>query len=207
MPVRCRPSSAQRHHAVALQVRRIVLDGQHAAAGALVGVDQLARERRLADVQVIGEHDHERIVPGERLGQQDRLPRAQHPLLAQEEEPARRHGDGPLLGRRALGLEHLLQLHLAIDVVLQRALAARRDEQDVLDPRLAQLSQYEVDGRPVDHRKHLLGHRLRSRQEPAAVPGSDNDRFHAALNIISSRSTAPPLRWGRTTGVPTPGAG
>jgi len=129
----------QRHHAVAFQVGRIVLDGQHAAAGPLVGVDQLARERRLADVQVIGEHDHERGFTRERLGQQDRLAGAEHPLLPQEEEPARRHGDRPLLVIRALRFEHLLQLHLAVDVVFQGALAARGDEQDVLDSGIPQL--------------------------------------------------------------------
>ena len=129
----------KRHHAVALQMGRIMLDGQHAATGPLVGVDQLARERRLADVEVIREHDHERIVTGERLGQQDRLARALHPLLPQEEEAARRHGDRPLLGGCALRLEHLLKLHLAIDVVFQGALAAGGDEQDVVDPGIPQL--------------------------------------------------------------------
>ena len=77
----------------------------------------------------------------------------------------------------ALVAQHLLELEVAVEVVLERSLAAAGDEQDVLEAGGHGLLDDVLDGRLVDDRQHLLGRRLGGRQEPRAEPGRGDDRL------------------------------
>ena len=75
------------------------------------------------------------------------------------------------LGRLAALGEHLLELELAVEMVLDDALVAAGDEDEMLDAGLARLVDHMLDQRPVDDRQHLLRHRLGGGQEAGAKPG------------------------------------
>src|SRR5262249_25958868 len=64
--------------------------------------------------------------------------------------------------------ERVLELELAVEMVLDDALVAPGDEDEMLDAGLARLVDHVLDQRPVDHRQHLLRHRLGRRQEPGS---------------------------------------
>ena len=70
-----------------------------------------------------------------------------------------------------------LQLELAVEMVLDDALVAPGDEDEMLDAGLAGLVDDVLDQRPVDHRQHLLGHGFGGRQEPGAEAGDGKDSF------------------------------
>ena len=92
-------------------------------------------------------------------------------------------------GRRvllALAQRHL-ELELAVEMVLDHALVAAGDEDEMLDAGLARLVDHVLDQRPVDHRQHLLRHGLGGRQEAGAEAGDGEDgfanRFHDAARF------------------------
>jgi len=62
-------------------------------------------------------------------------------------------------------------------MILDDALVAPGDEDEMLDPGLARLVDHMLDQRPVDHRQHLLGHRLGGRQEAGPEAGDREDGF------------------------------
>jgi hypothetical protein len=64
------------------------------------------------------------------------------------------HGVQPLLV--ALGLQRQLELHGAVEVVLQRPLVAAGDHEDVVQPGPHRLLDDVLDRRLVDDRQHLL---------------------------------------------------
>ena len=74
-------------------------------------------------------------------------------------------------------LQRRLQLELAVEVVLQHALAAGGDENELIDPGGARLVDHVLDERPVDQGEHFLGHRLGGGQEPGAETGDGQDGF------------------------------
>jgi hypothetical protein len=78
-----------------------------------------------------------------------------------------------------------LQLELAVEVVLDDALVAAGDEDEVLDPGLARLVDDMLDQRPVDHRQHLFRHRLGRRQEAGAEPGHGKDGFADEFHALT----------------------
>ena len=63
------------------------------------------------------------------------------------------------------------QLLVNVEVLLDRSLAARRDEQDAPDAGQAQFFDDVLHDRLASDRQHLLGLTLRGRQQPRAVPG------------------------------------
>ena len=73
--------------------------------------------------------------------------------------------------------ERALELELAVEMVLDDALVAAGDEDEMLDAGLARLVDHVLDQRPVDHRQHLLRHGLGGRQEPGAEPGDRENGF------------------------------
>ena len=81
-------------------------------------------------------------------------------------------------------LQGHLELELAVEMVLDHALVAPGDEDEVLDAGLARLVDHVLDQRPVDDRQHLLRHGLGGRQEARAETGDGEDgfanRFHDA---------------------------
>ena len=68
-------------------------------------------------------------------------------------------------------------------MILDDALVAAGDEDEMLDAGFARLVDHVLDDRPVDDRQHFLGHRLGGRQEPRAEPG---DRKDCLANFLHS---------------------
>ena len=82
----------------------------------------------------------------------------------------------------ALLLEVVLELEVAVEVVLDRALAAAGDDEDVGEPGPHRLLDHVLDRRLVDDRQHLLGLALGGRQEPGPeARGGDHRLLDAAL--------------------------
>ena len=133
-------------------------------------VRQQQRERLAADQFARAPH---RVAEPERL------------LLAGK---ARRARDRQLLGEEfqrvvllALEQRHF-QLELAVEMVLDDALVAAGDEDEMLDAGLAGLVDHVLDQRPVDHRQHLFRHGLGGRQEPGAEAGHGKNRLAYGLH-------------------------
>ena len=85
--------------------------------------------------------------------------------------------------------QRALELELAVEMVLDHALVAAGDEDEMLDAGLARLVDDVLDQRPVDHRQHLLRHGLGGGQEAGAEPGDREngfaDRFHDVADTVS----------------------
>ena len=86
----------------------------------------------------------------------------------------------------AAHLERVLELELAVEMVLDDALVAAGDEDEMLDAGLARLIDRVLDQRPVDDRQHLLGHGLGGRQEAGAETGDGKDGSADALGQVRS---------------------
>ena len=69
------------------------------------------------------------------------------------------------------------ELELAVEMVLDDALVAAGDEDEMLDAGLARLVHHVLDQRPVDDRQHFLRHGLGGRQEAGAEAGDGEDGF------------------------------
>ena len=78
--------------------------------------------------------------------------------------------------------EGMLELELLVEMVLDDALVAPGDEDEMLDPGLAGLVDGVLDQRPVDDRQHLLGHGLGGRQEAGA---ETRNRKYRGSNALS----------------------
>ncbi len=88
--------------------------------------------------------------------------------------------DRPCLLR---SLQRHLQLELAVEMVLDHRLVAAGDEDEMLDAGLARLVDHVLDQRPVDHRQHLLGHRLGGGQEAGAEARHRENRFANRFHV------------------------
>ena len=73
-------------------------------------------------------------------------------------------------------------------MILDHALVAPGDENEMLDPGLARLVDHMLDQRPVDHGEHFLRHRLGGGQEAGAEAGDGEnslaDRFHGLPVVV-----------------------
>ena len=76
------------------------------------------------------------------------------------------------------------ELELAVEMVLDDALVAAGDEDEMLDAGLARLVDHVLDQRPVDHRQHLLRHGLGGGQEPGAEPGDGKTALRIGFMIM-----------------------
>ena len=153
--------------------------------GLLVGLDQLADARPVADDDVVRQHHRERLVADGFLGHQHRVAQAQLLLLAHVADldhvadlaHRAQHVDVALL------LEQLLQLVGVVEVVLDGALLAAGDDDHVLDAGRDSLFDAVLDDRLVDERQHLLGQRLRRGQEAGAPAGGRKNCFANAQDV------------------------
>ena len=95
------------------------------------------------------------------------------------------------LSRLPVALELILQLDRTVEVILDGALVAAGDDQDVVDAAFAGLLDHVLDHRLVDDRQHLFWLRLGCREEPGAKTCCGDDCFHArAFRFLSGRADA-----------------
>ena len=80
------------------------------------------------------------------------------------------------------------QLELAVEMVLDHALVAAGDEDEMLDAGLARLVDHVLDQRPVDHRQHFLRHGLGRRQEAGAEAGDRENGFADGLHASAAEA-------------------
>ena len=143
----------------------------------VVGVDQLADARPVADDHVVGQDHRERLVADQVLGHQHRVAEAELLLLADVGDLGE-VADRPDLAEHldvALLLEQVLELVGEVEVVLDRPLLAGGDDDDLLDPGGDGLLDRVLDDRLVDQRQHLLRLRLGGREEAGAPAGGGED--------------------------------
>src|SRR5690606_29765074 len=89
----------------------------------------------------------------------------------------------------ALRLQPLFQLRPAVKVILDGLLVARGDQQHVADAASRGFLDDILDRRPIQHRQHLLRHRLRSRQHPSPKPSSRYNGFGNHVFRVSREDT------------------
>ena len=102
------------------------------------------------------------------------MAQAERLLLAREARlpgPGRSLVESLQLVRLAAGGERRLELELLVEMVLDHALVAAGDEDEVLDAGFARFVHHVLDQRAVDDRQHLLRHGLGGGQEARAEPG------------------------------------
>ena len=164
-------------------------DRHDRGVGLVVGMDQLADARPVADDDVVRQDHRERLVADEVLGHEDRVAEAELLLLADV-----RHlgqvadvADLPEHLDVALLLEQVLELVREVEVVLDRPLLAGGDDDDLLDPGGDGLLDRVLDDRLVDERQHLLRLRLRGRQEASAPAGGGEDGLANAHRTSGQR--------------------
>ena len=154
--------------------------------------DHLRDAARLVLHQDVRQQQRERLVADELARAPHRMAEPERRLLARE---ARGAGDRRVARQRveiglplALG-ERLLELELAVEMILDHALVAAGDEDEMLDAGLARLVDHVLHQRAVDHRQHLLRHGLGGRQEPGPQPGDGEngfaDRFHDGDGMLA----------------------
>ena len=106
----------------------------------------------------------------------------------------------------ALLLEQVLELVVEVEVVLDRALLRRGDDDDLLDPRGDRFLDAVLDDRLVDEGQHLLGLRLGGGQEAGAPAGGREDSFADAHRTSRAGGRAggsiPAAPWTRPGGQP-----
>ncbi len=88
-----------------------------------------------------------------------------------------------LLGLAALR-QRFVELELQVEMVLDDALVAARDEDEVLDAGFPRLVDHILDHRPVDDREHFLRDRFGRRQEPCSKPRNGEDSFSDSLHRL-----------------------
>ena len=145
--------------------------------------------------QVVAQEHRERLPAHVRLGDAHRMSQAQRLALADEVDVRHLRQRPHLLQlvELPLLLEELLELDVAVEVVLDGALVAPRDDEDVGESRAHGLLDHQLDRRRVDDREHLLGLRLGGRQEPRAESGGGDHRF------VDLHASCPPARDGEST--------
>ena len=156
-------------------------------AGRAVGLDHLREAAGLVLHQHVRQQQRERLVADQLARAPHRMAEAERRLLAGEARGAGRRqvaGEQLQVGGLVALLQRHLELELAVEMVLDHALVAAGDEDEMLDAGLARLVDHVLDQRPVDHRQHLLGHGLGGGQEAGAEPGHGENgfanRFHGS---------------------------
>ena len=122
-------------------------------------------------MQHVGQQQRERLVADDLARAPHGMAEAERRLLAGEARLAGRRQLAQklleLLGLAAFG-QRALELELAVEMVLDDALVAAGDEDEMLDAGRARLVDHMLDHRPVDDRQHLLGHGLGGGQKAGA---------------------------------------
>ncbi len=170
----------------------------HGVVGLVVDVDELADARSVADHDVVREDHRERLVADEVLGHQDGVTEPELLLLTDVRhlreiaDPA----NHPQLLDLALVLEEPLELDRQVEVVLDRPLLARRDDDDLLDPGRDGFFDRVLDDRLVHQRQHLLGLRLGGGQEAGPPASSRED------GLSNAHRTSSCVAWAGAGSIP-----
>jgi hypothetical protein len=98
--------------------------------------------------------------------------------------------------------EVVLELEVAVEVVLEAALVAAGDDEDVVDAGRHGLLHHVLDGGLVDDRQHLLGLGLGGGQEAGAEAGRRDDGLPRSRQFLPPRPVAP---HGNSTHAPSQG--
>jgi hypothetical protein len=155
---------------------RHLLHGDDASPIRVVDADHLA-ERVSRHDDVVAQQHRERLARNVVLGQGHRRAEPQRLGLADVVDTGQVRDGANLLQLVELAglLEPVLELERAIEVVLDRPLAAARDDEDVLDPGPHRLFHHVLNGGLVHDREHLLGLGLGRGEEPGSEPGRGDD--------------------------------
>ena len=160
------------------------------------GIDHLTKTAGIVLDQHVRQQQCKRLAPDQLARTPHRVTQTERQLLPRE---ARRAG-ARQVARQGIELdlaltlgERVLELELAVEMVLDHALVATSDEDEVLDAGLARLVDHVLDQRSVDHRQHLLRHGLGRRKEPGAQAGDRKYRFANGFHDhgIVRRTSAP----------------
>ena len=130
--------------------------------------------------QHVGQQQRERLVADDFARAPHRMAEAERRLLAGEADGAgfRQGLRQQLQFRRLAALDQgHFELELAVEMVLDDALVAAGDEDEMLDAGLARLVDHVLDQRPVDDRQHFLRHGLGGGQEAGSEAGDGKDGF------------------------------
>ena len=150
------------------------LDPEHARALGVVDLRHLRKARDLALDQVIREVHEEGLGTDRRLRAQHRVPEAERRRLTDVDARGVGRQDAAQLVQQvalALPLEHVLELLVGVEVILDGALGGAGDEHQPARAGGERLLDRVLDQRLVDHRQHFLGARLGGRQKARAAPG------------------------------------
>ena len=154
-------------------------DRDDRGVGLVVDVHQLADRRSIGNQDVVGQDHRERLVADQLLGHEHRVAETKLLLLADVGDlgEVADVADAPEHLDIAALLEQVLELVRHVEVVLDRPLLARGHDDDLFDAGGDGLLDRVLDDRFVDEREHLLGLRLRGRQEASAPSGGREDGF------------------------------
>ncbi len=149
-----------------------------------MGRGKLCDAGRRVDRELVGQQHGERLAADPIARTPHGVAQSQRLLLAGEYRIARL--DGGLLGllqlaRLAALLQRRFQLIGRVEMILECALVAAGDEDELLDARRQAFLDGVLDQRPVDDRQHLLRHCLGGGQESGAQSGHRQDSFADAL--------------------------
>jgi len=142
---------------------RHFLHGHDIAARFPVGVQELGEARRTAVNEVIRQDDGERLLAHEMTGAPDGVTETLRFLLANKTHIAwlgQNSVQPPELVGLSLCEQRVLELKGAVEIVLDRSLAAPCDEDELLDTRSARFIHSILNERAIDDRQQLLRHRL-----------------------------------------------
>src|SRR6185437_8768727 len=171
------------HDAVLLRVLfGYDLHAQHARLLRLVDLRHLQQAGHLAANQIVSQVHEERLGANGRLRTQHGMPQSERRRLPDVNTGGigRQHA-AQLVEQVALALrlEHVLELLVGIEMILNRTLGSAGDEYQAPRAGRQGLLDGVLDERLVDHRKHLLGAGLGGGKEPRPAPG---DRKHCGTN-------------------------
>ncbi len=159
--------------------------GQHVAARLVIDLRKLGDAGGLAQHDVIGQQDGERIIADELARAPDGVAQPQRFLLADGH-----HGAGHDAGRfqrlergcLVAGLQRVFKFVADIEIIDQGVLAPAGNKAEFLDPRLARLIDCILDQRAINDREHFLGHRLRRGEKACSQTGNRQYGFFKGLN-------------------------
>ena len=151
-----------------------------------VGLDHLLEAARLVLHQHVRQQQRERLASDQLPRTPDGMAEAERRLLAGEAcGPGRRQivGQRLQLGGLLAFFQRCFELELLVEMVLDHALVAAGDEDEMLDAGLPRLVDDVLDQRPVHDRQHFLGHGLGGGQESGAKSCHRENRFANRFHV------------------------